>query len=165
MLRSDPLGALLAAALALFNLDSGKEETSREVGDGEEVSRTVTIRNNRGGHVIDYVQQLEQWKQSGTQVRFVGRCDSACTLYLALPESNTCIARNASFRFHAPRGGTPQINRVMETYMTQSYPDWVRVWLEHRGGLKRQVITMDYRYASRFMRPCTGAAASTNREG
>jgi hypothetical protein len=42
----------------------------------------------------------------------------------------------------------------MKTYMMSSYPAWVRSWLASRGGLNGRLVTMNYAYASRYMRTC-----------
>jgi hypothetical protein len=162
MLRTTPLVTLLAAALALaVNIEFARATPLGGAARQHNPLRSVTIANNRGGYVVDYARQVHEWRRIGTRVRFAGRCESACTLYLALPASQTCIARGASFSFHAPRGGTPNLNRVMAIYMTSSYPGWVQSWLKSRGGLSRRLVTMNYQYASRFMRPCATASAST----
>jgi hypothetical protein len=98
-------------------------------------------------------------KQSGKPVQFAGSCLSACTIYLALPPSQTCISPGASFGFHAPYGSTPSGNRMARMYMLKTYPGWVRSWISSRGGLSSRVITMNYAYASKFMKPCGTATA------
>ncbi len=115
----------------------------------------VTVGSDRGGYVIKYAVRMLKWRESGTPLRFTGRCESACTIYLALPSHQTCIAPGASFRFHAPYGaGTQNGNRIALSYMLNSYPGWVRSWIKSKGGLSRQLISMDYKYASKFMRTC-----------
>jgi hypothetical protein len=117
----------------------------------------VTIRNERGGYVVDYAARMMKLEESNTPVRFAGRCDSACTLYLALPQDQTCIAHGASFRFHAPSASSRFARQAAETYMLNTYPEWVTRWLEAQGGLSPRVITMDYSYASQYLRPCEEA--------
>jgi hypothetical protein len=116
--------------------------------------QVVTIGNERGGYVVDYAARVLKLQESNTTVRFAGRCDSACTLYLTLPQDQTCIARGASFRFHAPTAPTRQASFAAKTYMLKTYPEWVTTWLEAQGGLSRRLITMDYTYASQYLRAC-----------
>jgi hypothetical protein len=163
MLKTTPLMTLLAAALALA-VSGGLAKATPLSGSWQQQSKSrfVTISNNRGGYVVDYAVQMEQWKKSGTRLRFAGRCDSACTVYLALPTSRTCIARGASFSFHAPSGSSASAARYAGIYMMKTYPGWVRSWVKSRGGLTRRLVTMNYEYASRFMRPCGTATANAD---
>src|SRR5688572_32932908 len=115
---------------------------------------SVSIRNDRGGHAISYALKMMKLRESGRPVRFVGRCASACTLYLALPSEQTCVSSGATFRFHAPYGAHRSGNAFMARYMLKSYPGWVRSWIHENGGLWSRTIVMDYSYASRFMRIC-----------
>src|SRR5687768_5398086 len=112
---------------------------------------SVSIRNDSGGYVISYALKMMKLRESGRPVRFVGRCASACTLYLALPGEQTCVSSGATFRFHAPYGAHRSGNTFMAAYMLKNYPDWVRSWIRENGGLSSRTIVMDYSYASRFM--------------
>ena len=114
----------------------------------------IIIGDQHGGPVVDYALQMLRWREQGTLLRFTGRCDSACTLYLALPYQQTCVTAGASFRFHAPTAETQASARLALTYMMHNYPDWVNSWIEERGGLSGELITMDYEYARQFMRSC-----------
>ena len=114
----------------------------------------LTIRNEHGGGIVHHVLRLTHWRETETPLRFVGRCASACTLYLALPYEQTCIAEGVSFRFHAPSAETLHARRIAEDYMLRIYPEWVRSWIEERGGLSKDFITMEFDYARRHMRIC-----------
>ena len=114
----------------------------------------ISIRNDSGGYAISYALKMMKLRESGTPVRFVGRCASACTLYLALPSEQTCVSSGATFRFHAPYGAHRSANALMARYMLKTYPDWVRSWIGENGGLSSRTIVMDYGYASQFMPIC-----------
>jgi hypothetical protein len=120
----------------------------------EPAPQVVTVGNERGGYVVDYAARVLKLQESNAEVHFTGRCDSACTLYLALPQDHTCIARGASFRFHAPSASSRYARQAAETYMLKTYPEWVTAWIEMQGGLSRKLMTMDYGYASQYLRPC-----------
>jgi hypothetical protein len=120
------------------------------------------IGSDRGGYVVQYAVRMLKLKQSGKPIQFAGSCQSACTIYLALPRSQTCISPGASFGFHAPYGSSPSGNRMARMYMLKSYPGWVRSWISSRGGLSSRVITMNYAYASKFMKPCGTATAQVD---
>lgn len=154
-------GAVLTAAVMLV---AGTELVQATPLSGswrlQNPGRWVTIGHNRGGYVVDFALQLEKWKESGTKVRFAGRCQSACTLYLALPASQTCLAPGASFTFHAPSGPSRSANRFAAIYMNRTYPGWVRSWINTRGGLTPRAVTMSYGYASKFMPTCKTVTAA-----
>jgi hypothetical protein len=117
-------------------------------------SGILTIQNEPGGYITDYAMRMMQWRAKGISVRFTGSCDSACTLYLALPYEQTCITEGASFRFHAPIAETQHARRLAEEYMLNTYPVWVRAWIEAMGGLTDELIRMDYQYAENYMQIC-----------
>ena len=119
--------------------------------------KPATIYNDTGGQAMRYALKAQEYQKQRRQVRFAGRCDSACTLYLSLPDDLVCISSGASFGFHRPYGATLGENRVMEEYMMGLYPEWVRDWIESQGGLAVEMKSMNYAYASQFMRPCESA--------
>ncbi len=121
--------------------------------------RTVSIGSDRGGVVINYGLRMLRWRQNGTKVRFSGSCQSACTLYLGLASSQTCISPGASFSFHSPFGATSRGNRAAQAFMMRNYPGWVKSWIRSQGGLSAGMKTMGYGYASRFIKPCGSAVA------
>jgi hypothetical protein len=125
----------------------------------------VKISNDRGGYVIQYVMRLQKLRQAGIPVQFAGRCLSACTLYLALPKSQTCISPRASFGFHAAYGAGPKGNRIATSYMLNKYPSWVRNWISNHGGLSQKLITMPYEYTSKYMKTCGTATAENETRG
>ena len=114
----------------------------------------LTIRNNSGGNVARFAMRVGDVRRQGALVRFAGRCDSACTLYLGLPGSQMCVTRGASFRFHAPYMRSGKTSQSAQRFMYASYPGWVRNWIASRGGLSRRLIRMDYEYARRFLPEC-----------
>jgi hypothetical protein len=95
-------------------------------------------------------------EKAGSVVRFAGRCDSACTLFLALPSSKTCVANGASFGFHLPYGAGPTGNRRAAEFLMRNYPGWVRGWIRANGGLTSGIKTMPFHFAAKYMKPCDG---------
>lgn len=146
---------LAGVALTAFVTVTGANafESSRK-------SNTLTISGDRGGHVIHYALQAKRLERSGRQVRFAGRCDSACTLYLGMPRSQTCITPDATFGFHLPYGASAKNIRVAQNYMIRSYPGWVRRWISARGGLSNSIKTMTYSYARQYLPSCADARIS-----
>jgi len=164
MSKTNFVKAVLAGILVLL-VGFQQAEAAGSPSDGTNSNRKlyskkkyITIRYDRGGYVVRYAMKMMKLKASGTNVRFAGRCDSACTLYLALPRSQTCVAPGASFRFHAPSAASTHAVKVAQSYMMKSYPGWVRSWIRSRGGLSRTLITMDYSYARSFIKTCESAS-------
>ena len=119
----------------------------------------IRIASNSGGRIGDFIVRLHQYRSQGSLVQFSGSCDSACTLLLALPRSNTCITEGTAFRFHAPTAASTQTSLAAKRYMMSQYPGWVRSWINKKNGLTSRLITMDYTYARKFMRTCTEVAS------
>lgn len=113
-----------------------------------------TVRSDHGGVILSYAMRVNRYRESGTPVRFDGRCDSACTLYLSLPRSQTCIAPGASFGFHLPFGSSSEGDREAAKYLLRQYPSWVRSWIRSKGGLSRTLKRMSYSHARRFLPRC-----------
>jgi hypothetical protein len=157
MVRSGRILSVLAVGVVL-SLGAQLAHSAPLLGPSRQ-QNYVRIGGDRGGYVVQYALRMLKLKQSGRPVQFGGRCQSACTIYLALPRSQTCISPGASFGFHAPYGAGSRGNHFARMYMLNSYPGWVRSWISSRGGLSSRVITMDYAYASRFMKTCGTATA------
>ena len=108
----------------------------------------VSIADDHGGAVWEYVSRASQWRASGVRVRLSGACYSACTVYLSLGPQRLCVAPNAVFGFHQAyypgRFGAPQddVIRGATAAMYQSYPASVRGWLGPKG------LTVGMRYMS-----------------
>jgi hypothetical protein len=105
------------------------------------------IGNDRGGYVVQYGLAVLKASPS-EEIRIMGRCMSACTLWLEHPR--VCIGKRASLVFHAAttKSGTD--------YLMRSYaktPGLV-AWIEARGGLSRRLITMNAKVARGYVRKC-----------
>jgi hypothetical protein len=157
MVRSGRILSAIAAGIVL-SLGAQLAHSAPLFGPSRQ-QNYVRIAGDRGGYVVQYALRMLKLQQSGKLVQFAGRCDSACTIYLALPRSQTCISPGASFRFHAPYGAGSRGNHFARMYMLNSYPGWVRSWINSKGGLSSRLITMDYAYASKFMRTCATTTA------
>lgn len=121
---------------------------------------SVQIAEDSGGEIIQYLLKQVQFRESHTQLQFIGRCDSACTLYLGLPPSQLCLTQDAYFRFHLPIADDAQTVQDATRILLMKYPPWVRSWIKTNHGLSTELITMDYAYASRFLKPCATQAKS-----
>jgi hypothetical protein len=142
----------IAAALCVVVVFAGQT-----CANAETVLSTRSIINisaDSGGRIGDFVSRLHHYRNTNAQVTFSGNCDSACTLFLALPHNQTCVNAGAVFRFHAPKAGSVEVGLAAKRFLMASYPGWVRSWINKNHGLTTQLISMDYNYASKFMRPC-----------
>jgi hypothetical protein len=97
------------------------------------VPSQIMITHDLGGPVEERMRRVERMRQRGEGVAIPhGRCISACTLYLGLPD--TCVGRSAEFGFHGPSAATrglglpqPEFQRI-STQMAAFYPAPLRDW-------------------------------------
>ena len=153
------LGVLIAVLL-MATAQAGARANQANFGSQaaeRQLRDAVEIGNDSGGFVADYAIRLYEMRQARQKVRFIGVCDSACTLFLALPAEQTCITKGTYFRFHAPSAPSASAATAVAAYMMRKYPQWVRAWITAEGGLSDQLATMDYAYAQNFMRTCASA--------
>lgn len=116
------------------------------------------VRNDSGGYVVAYAMRLDELKKNKTKVRFSGRCDSACTMYLALPRTTACLEPGAKFRFHLPSARSRATVARATDFLMSTYPQWVRQWIAANGGLTSSLKTMSYDHASKFLPTCKTSA-------
>jgi hypothetical protein len=119
-----------------------------------------TVITSPGGRIIDFALQAAQYRESHRHLRFAGQCDSACTLFLALPRNQMCVSPGAYFRFHAPYSANQRAAFKAKEYLLRKYPGWVRSFIAQRGGLTSNLITMDYAVASKYIPVCRSSVAS-----
>ena len=55
----------------------------------------------KGGRTKDFAADVERYRRSGEPFRIMGHCQSACTMFLALP--NVCIEPGARLLFHSAK--------------------------------------------------------------
>jgi len=87
---------------------------------------------SRGGRTTDFAADVQKYRQSGELFRIMGRCQSACTMFLSLP--NACVEPSARLLFHAaktPRGTSDMIN---------SYNGKLRAYLTANGVMERSAF-------------------------
>jgi hypothetical protein len=79
-----------------------------------------------GGSAKTFEQHVARFRQSGEQFRIRGHCQSACTMFLSLP--NVCIEPGAELLFHAGKHG------FATAMMINSYNSRLRKYLrEHHA--------------------------------
>jgi hypothetical protein len=119
----------------------------------------VLISADHGGNIIEYALQAAEYKKDKTNLRVVGLCDSACTMYLTLPAEQLCVAPTSQFRFHAPLAANDRARKSAQDFLMAKYPRWVRDWIKYNGGLTTQLIAMDYGTSSKFLATCESVVA------
>ncbi len=117
-------------------------------------NRPIVIHNDPGGELIRYALWTKKVDENGEAIRFRGRCDSACTLFLSLPAERLCVYPGASFGFHRPYGASAHVNGVATQYMRRIYPIWVNEWIDAEGGLTSNIKRMSFNYASKYVPTC-----------
>ncbi len=91
-----------------------------------EAKKIITITNDDGGVVRDYVLRANLAKLRSDQIRMNGWCASACTAFLGNP--TTCVTPRATFGFHGPTGGTQAQNRAAAETLARHFPKVLRDW-------------------------------------
>ena len=117
-------GAVAAAALfcaMAFTPEAGALDVNYDLGGSVELRR----------------REIDLLRGSSERVRIEGLCVSACTLYLALPQ--TCVSASARLGFHGPASPFPgrklpkgEFERVSRL-MADHYPKLLRKWFLQTG--------------------------------
>jgi hypothetical protein len=118
------------------------------------------VATGPGGSLIQHARMASNARLRNTNVRFTGQCASACTLFLNVPSSQSCITRGTSFVFHSASGSNRAFNNWGTDYLMTQYPSWVQNWINANGGLDRRLLHMDYHYAAQFIPTCNTSAAT-----
>lgn len=147
------LASTIALSLSFIALCPGEAEAETSARKVSYLS-PVLIHQDLGGSVVKYARKVSQLKMNGRKVQISGRCDSACTLYLALPPSQVCINPGASFGFHRAYGSNKSMNEWGTKYLIKSYPGWVVNWLHRQGGMDNSVKRVSFKTASRHIARC-----------
>lgn len=97
------------------------------------LAQSVTIvSNDQGGPVESRLREIAQLRSAGTRVEIRGQCDSACTMFLGLP--NACVAQSSRLGFHGPQSQYYGISLPPEEFeywsrvMADHYPGAIRAW-------------------------------------
>jgi hypothetical protein len=95
--------------------------------------KRILVTHDLGGPIIERMKRVERMRARGEGAAIPhGRCISACTLFLGLPE--TCIGPNVEFGFHGPSAASyglglpPDEFEEISRAMAQYYPAIIREW-------------------------------------
>lgn len=108
-------------------------------------SQALDIRaRDRGGNVLEYLVRFSRARP----IRVFASCESACAA--AALRFNACVGHGGSLKVHAPFG-VGKGNAVAKSFYMRQLPPRVRQWVNSRGGLGSQMLTVP----RRFVRQCT----------
>lgn len=129
-------GALLAFALSsMFSITYGK-----------------TIHRDGGGFIVEYAKEANRLARTGEPVIIDGICNSACTIYLGLP--NTCVTPRSRLGFHSGKGGPKRVIEYANKLIMEMYPPKVRAWVRSKGGLTSKLIVLQGKELLERVRVC-----------
>jgi hypothetical protein len=104
------------------------------------------ITRDYGGLLEGYKAKYAAIRDSGERVVIDGVCNSACTLVLGIvPLERVCVTPRASLGFHMPYFDLAATDgAVVPSYqgtadMMSFYPEAVKDWLGHHGGLSADI--------------------------
>lgn len=93
---------------------------------------TLIVKYDLGGDIKDRMRMVDHMIRNGDSVEIQGRCISACTIYLAVP--NACTTRGAEWGFHGPAARRQGLGLLLPEFewlsvaMARYYPEPVRRW-------------------------------------
>jgi hypothetical protein len=90
-------------------------------------SRPYVIQEDYGGNVLVYERKLAKLKENHREVKIVGTCVSACTLYLQI----ACVKTNSKIGFHGVSSYGHYVtdtNRMSTKLIADSYPPKLKEW-------------------------------------
>jgi hypothetical protein len=130
-------------------------------------SATVRISSDPGGQIGPYLDKLQSLRSSGQSVIIDGSCLSACTMVLGMiPHDRICVTSRATLGFHMawhPDQDGRQISDKGGTKLMMSvYPQQVRDWINHRGGLSPHVIYLSGGELASMYPICNGPNATSD---
>ena len=108
----------------------------------------ITISNDNGGSVWTYYMEA----QKHTNVRIIGNCFSACTLYLRA--QNVCVTEKAALGFHKVYGSTKQMNDLGQQLMMREYPSKIKNWIKKNGGLTSNLKILEAPEIFQYFKKC-----------
>jgi hypothetical protein len=110
-------------------------------------AEVIVVQDDFGGNVLQYQARRKQLAKADL-VRLQGRCNSACTIFISLP--NACVGPKAIFGFHgaSPKTGIPNVDYFLDMQVGQFYRGAVRQrfidkWRFHLGSKDLVFITSE----------------------
>ena len=100
----------------------------------------MRVLRDRGGYYHERLEHIARLEEAGTPVAIQGLCQSACTLFLALP--NACVYPQARLGFHGPQGvrngrvfevPEPERSQVVDD-IAAHYPPAIATWFRQHAA-------------------------------
>ena len=82
---------------------------------------------SRGGRTEYFDTIVQQYNQSGEPFRIEGRCNSACTMFLAI--RNVCVVRSAQLGFHSGHDRQGNLRPSATNRMLNAYNAKLRAYV------------------------------------
>jgi len=122
-------------------------------------SATVRITSDPGGQIGPYLDNLTNLRSSGEHVIIDGPCLSACTMILGvIPRDHLCVTHRARLGFHAAwrpdDAGRAVVSRDGTQLLMAVYPQQVRNWIAHHGGLTPHMMYLSGRELTSMYPAC-----------
>ena len=134
------IGELVLALMLLSGIAAPQAAQAKQL--GQAATQVYLVTNDSGGAIAERAAQIAQMRRQGAQVEIRGACMSACTMYLALPQ--TCVTRQARLGFHGPSSPSfgialaPAAFERWSRVMADHYPEPLRSWYLRDG--RNQII-------------------------
>ena len=109
---------------------------------------TVVISHDDGGRIGTYIDKFKHIHATEQNVVIDGDCLSACTLVVGLiPRDRLCFTARGRLGFHAAWKpgflGMRVLNDEGTRTMWSLYPESIRAWIAHKGGLSDRVMFLE----------------------
>jgi hypothetical protein len=104
----------------------------------------LVVRNDPAGAIRARAEEVRTLMRSGRRVIIDGPCSSACTMYLRLPPGQVCVTRRSALAFHQVSFNYDSARPAHDqtAMLLLFYPPPVQDWIEARGGLRAEFITL-----------------------
>jgi hypothetical protein len=100
----------------------------------------IIIQGDGGGTVSLYIKRWNEIEASGREVKILGHCVSACTIFISL--SNVCLGPKAVMKFHSADGimGSVVNQRIAGFYPPLMREKFLAEWQHIRDGEPMAVL-------------------------
>lgn len=101
---------------------------------GSQVFAGTSAGYGQGGQFSRFDPVVAQYNASGEEMRIIGHCQSACTIFLAI--RNVCVDPNARLLFHAGHDRQRNISERWTQHMLNHYNAALRNYLVAGGYMR-----------------------------
>ena len=101
----------------------------------------LTVTDDPGGLIWLHWELWRDAVAKGRPVEILGRCWSACTMVMTVPQDRICFGPKAQLGFHAAwEPGTGKPSESATEWMFNRYSKDIQNWLTKRGGVKAMFV-------------------------